>query len=654
MKPPLAPLLLALAIAAGASASPAFQGTATFSDPQAGYAVDYPAQATLSSGLDAALGYNTVFINFPSEFEGEFAGTIITVFDNSARAPIDVFARERFGLSRDAPGLVRGEWIGGLPALLANRPSPLTGEDAAVALIEGDGVIVRIGLFGGGVDGPIEPLAQHFDWFNQIVHSIRRVPRQTPPAQVTAVDPNAEPPMATAFQIPFDAPVITLYGEQYGVAVSNTAYGARNLGLEHRRICFGVDWPRLLHAGVDWFRADGHYATPTDVLAAADGVVAWYDPGYNSYPGKVVIVRHRLTDGRDLYSVYSHLGPDVGVVQDQIVLKGQRIGSLLDQGSNTHLHFELRYFLDGRNIYGAYASCNSSMLVAGRGYTYRVHPDDFPAPGAGYVDPVTFIATHRADATDDYPTIALSDYPTTSIVTSTLRVAGALPAVVYKDGTPTTLDAPAALPDAIAADSIVTATLTPTVTGTFTPTTITYLPLLVHNFPKQEPSCVEGQPLLTNTGVEGGPASAPWVQSSNGAADLIQEDRPYTGTYSLWFGGRDEADEEALQAFVLPHYTEGITLTFQRYLTTTEAQPLPFDVLEVVVENAAGVEVTPRGVMDNTSAQPGEWTAEWIVWSGLQPFGGQRLRLSLKIATDAARPTSFFVDELSATAHCAP
>jgi len=105
---------------------------------------------------------------------------------------------------------------------------------------------------------------------------------------------------------------------------------------------------------------------------------------------------------------------------------------------------------------------------------------------------------------------------------------------------------------------------------------------------------------------------------------------------------------------VLPHYTGGITLTFQRYLTTTETDPAPHDIFEVVIENANGVEVTPRLVMDNTAAQADQWITETVALAGMQPLGGQRLRLSLKIATDASKPTSFFVDNLNLTTHCAP
>jgi len=642
VKRSLALVLCLIALAANASAAPLFDTNTTYTDSQAGYAIDYPSQATLSAGLDAALGYNTVFINFLAEPDAEFAGLMITVFDNPERIPIDAFARERFGLRRDAPGRVRANWIGGMPALLANRPSPLAGEDAAAALIEGNGVIIRIALFGGGVDGPIEPPAAHFDWFNRIVHSIRRIPRQAPQAPVTSAAPSAEPPTAVSFQMPFNVPVKTAYGEQYGVAISNTAYGVRNLGLEHRRTCFGVDWPRLLHSGIDWFRADGQLQIPTDVFTVAEGIVAWYDPNYNSYPGKVVIVRHRLADGRDLFSVYSHLGPDVSIVPEQVVPRGQRIGSLLNQGGNTHLHFELRYFLDGRNIYGGYTNCNSN-LYAGRGYTYRIHPDNFPTPGAGYVDPVAFIAANTGGAAD-----AVQPRFTAAIITSTLRVASSQPALVYKDGNPVGLDTPMQpVHTATLASNLVLTSM-----DTFTPTAILYLPIVVRSEPRQEPACVEGQPLLLNTGFENGPSSAPWVQSSNGAADLIQEDRPYTGMFGLWFGGRDLADEEALQSFVLPYYTEGITLTLKRYVTTAETQPTPFDILEVVIENTAGVEVTPRFVLDNAASQKEQWVAETIMLTGMEALGGQRLQLSLKMATDSSMGTSVFVDEVGGMMRC--
>jgi hypothetical protein len=93
------------------------------------------------------------------------------------------------------------------------------------------------------------------------------------------------------------------------------------------------------------------------------------------------------------------------------------------------------------------------------------------------------------------------------------------------------------------------------VIGTDTLTNTTYLPLIVRNDPRQQPACVEGQDLLSNGGFEDGPGSAPWVQVKNGASDLISNTQHYSGTYSAWLGGRNTADEEVLQSFIVPYYT---------------------------------------------------------------------------------------------------
>jgi len=57
------------------------------------------------------------------------------------------------------------------------------------------------------------------------------------------------------------------------------------------------------------------------------------------------------------------------------------------------LHWEIRYFADGNNIYPNYPACNGA-LAPGRGYTYPEHPDNFPSPTTGYADPFTFVTKH--------------------------------------------------------------------------------------------------------------------------------------------------------------------------------------------------------------------------------------------------------------------
>lgn len=138
--------------------------------------------------------------------------------------------------------------------------------------------------------------------------------------------------------------------------------------------CFGTDKGNLYHGGQDRDNLAG-----TAVRAVANGEVYWYDPYYSSYPGRIVIVEHDLTGGGTIFSMYAHLG-SVSVSAGQSVQKGDLIGTLLDQGSNTHIHWEMRYN-------GSMASfpCNSGF-VPGIGYTYPNLPDAW-----GYTNPPVFV-----------------------------------------------------------------------------------------------------------------------------------------------------------------------------------------------------------------------------------------------------------------------
>ena len=146
-------------------------------------------------------------------------------------------------------------------------------------------------------------------------------------------------------------------------------YGIKNPFLSGIR-CFGVDWSELYHAGEDWFRIGengGNIPIPgTEVTAVADGTVIWAQA--INYPGRVVIISH--TDSllpQTTYSVYSHLDPMTLAVQaGQTVTRGQKLGTVLYQtDNNSHLHWEIRYFSDGSNIYPNYPNCNG--FVPGRG-----------------------------------------------------------------------------------------------------------------------------------------------------------------------------------------------------------------------------------------------------------------------------------------------
>ncbi|MGC8787679.1 MAG: M23 family metallopeptidase [Anaerolineae bacterium] len=96
--------------------------------------------------------------------------------------------------------------------------------------------------------------------------------------------------------------------------------------------CFRTDKANLFHAAQDSGQPAG-----TPVYAVANGSVWYYNSNYSNYPGRVVIVRHVLPSGTEIYSMYGHLST-VAVQQSQEISKGSLIGTVLDQGSNSHLH----------------------------------------------------------------------------------------------------------------------------------------------------------------------------------------------------------------------------------------------------------------------------------------------------------------------------
>jgi len=214
------------------------------------------------------------------------------------------------------------------------------------------------------------------------------------------------PRVADGFELPL------LPAESYGPYVQgvtgplavDTRYGAQNPAQGDRANCFrdvdGGDAPfsQLYHAGVDLFALDSAgriawgRATHVPVHAVADGVVVFVqDAGAD---GHIIIAEHLLADGDAVYSVYWHVC-QMQVQPGQPVVRGQPIAVVYDQGLNSHLHWEMRTFRDGSDLFppataGGRGRCNGHF--AGVGYTWddepaRAHPDFY-----GYLDPIAFVA----------------------------------------------------------------------------------------------------------------------------------------------------------------------------------------------------------------------------------------------------------------------
>ncbi len=418
----LAGLALAIVMVSAHVGAQSDGGWRTYTSPDAAYAFDYPNGTLITESEDASQRFTIVYAQFPRTLSAvadtpDYQGVSIMALDNPDGVGVAAFASARAAAGpQAAPPAAMS--VKGREAIRLERDWALGDGDKYTVLVAGDGVVYRINLYGGGIGGPVEPTPQTEAIFNRLVASFRVLPQPLKPRPAIArpSSAQAEPPVATVFTYPMRSAAGVVYGIPTGIVISDThmewlGYAIRNLD-QWRIKCYGVDWSRMLHTGEDWYRLDGANTAGAPVYAVADGVVAKHNPGI-SYPGNVVMIRHRLPDGRNIYSMYGHV-TNVKVVEGQMVSRGQQIATVLSQGYtgrtasqhpsyDSHLHFEMRWFLDGTNIYvpgtNAYGYNYPGCTYAypGRGYTYRIHPDDYPYPAAGYVNPTEFIGARLGE-----------------------------------------------------------------------------------------------------------------------------------------------------------------------------------------------------------------------------------------------------------------
>jgi murein DD-endopeptidase MepM/ murein hydrolase activator NlpD len=236
-----------------------------------------------------------------------------------------------------------------------------------------------------------------------------------PSPSVTLSPTPTSTPRPLPTPLPADHFAFPLDSNQFGPYVHNvtgplnvdTRYGVQNPGLGSAGKCFvdengrKVPFAELYHAGEDWFKFDARRqvdpgaASGEPVRAVANGLVTWkQDIGAE---GWVITIEHLLADGSKVWSAYWHVAePEVSF--GQIVYRGDIIGKIADRGMNSHLHWEIRTWGDGSNLFpptsaGGRGTCNGRIPALG--YTW----DDLLArasPNAwGYLDPVQFVKTHQ-------------------------------------------------------------------------------------------------------------------------------------------------------------------------------------------------------------------------------------------------------------------
>ena len=98
------------------------------------------------------------------------------------------------------------------------------------------------------------------------------------------------------------------------------------------------------HFGEDWNKKTGGNSDLGDpIYCIGNGVVETIDLGTDPTWGQVLVVRHRLIDGRKVWSVYAHV-QDVLVQKGEVVDKDQVIATIGNANGQylSHLHFEIK------------------------------------------------------------------------------------------------------------------------------------------------------------------------------------------------------------------------------------------------------------------------------------------------------------------------
>jgi subtilase family serine protease len=159
-----------------------------------------------------------------------------------------------------------------------------------------------------------------------------------------------------------------------------------------------------------------------------------------------------------------------------------------------------------------------------------------------------------------------------------------------------------------------------------------------------------GQELLVNNGFENG--QSPWVQSSEGNYQLIDDIYPHKGTYAADLCGYNNCNDTIAQGFVVPQSLSGATLSYYWYMVTNETGSSCKDHFTVQL-----MSVTSDGSLDqvlqavqqtcNTDANNSFAQKSIDITNALNGYKGQVVAVVFHTESDGQLPTRAFVDDVS-------
>jgi murein DD-endopeptidase MepM/ murein hydrolase activator NlpD len=387
---------------------------------------------------------------------------------------------------------------------------------------------------------------------------------------------------------------------KYGTVVENTDYAVKNLDLVHPRpthlTCFNVGWHRIYHAGVDLYIPNGQTAHQP-VKAVSSGIVVFREAGTENVS---VIISHTQAN---VYSVYWHLS-DVQVADNAIVTPGQVIGYVFEQpytgrfpdvhpfgNDDSHLHFEIRRFLDPSNLFPPGSACNVSYRP-GVGYTYSNQPDAY-----GYLDPMAF-----------------------------LQARGSPPSLAYRRYLPLVSELNAGVPNCIEGQS------------------------LIQSNSGFEGSITNPAPWLEITTYYEPPSTYYYHLVENDLS-ISYEGQQMLLLGSQVINGRI-VDEEFLQSVRVPKNTTA--LEWRHWLYPNPAAPEPNDTfIFALKDTVTGVSLYSDIVITNTSPPIGYWTQKSYLFLNASSLAGKMVSVSYSGLTDGdATGSDMRVDAVSLITHC--
>ncbi len=140
-----------------------------------------------------------------------------------------------------------------------------------------------------------------------------------------------------------------------------------------------------------------------------------------------------------------------------------------------------------------------------------------------------------------------------------------------------------------------------------------------------------------------------WTQSS-GQYFVIGQYYSYSGDWSAWLGGYDNADDRLYQSFSTHPGSRSARLIFHLCLYSTDIQTSPYDYFHTELQNSSGATLEDFLWADNTM-DPG-WYEGMAEWADFSAYAGQTLRLFFQGTTDGSAYTNFFVDDVNLYVYC--